>query len=126
MPFYNPQEYGQPLQILDEGIILTNSAASINFIGAGVTATESNNNITVNIPGGGGSTSFANSVSFSVGTINGVNTAFTWPNVPLNGMNVFLNGNLQTPGVDYSLAGATVTFFIPPAPGSGIVASYEY
>lgn len=125
MPFYNPQEYGLPLTILDEGIPLTTNASSLNFVGAGVTATELNNNVTANIPGGTG-VSYANSIPFTSGTVDGVNTSFTWPNTPLNGMNLFLNGSLQTPSVDYTLSGATATFLIPPAPGSGIVASYEY
>lgn len=37
----------------DEGISLTNSVQSINFIGAGVTATNTGGAVTVNIPGGG-------------------------------------------------------------------------
>ena len=40
--------------IKDEGIILTNSPTSVNFVGAGVTATTIGNDVTVTIPGGGG------------------------------------------------------------------------
>ena len=39
-----------PLEILDEGNVLTTNASSINFIGQGVTATNVGDNITVNVP----------------------------------------------------------------------------
>lgn len=45
----------QPLNIKDEGSLLTPAPTEINFTGAGVTATNSGNSVTVNIPGGGGS-----------------------------------------------------------------------
>lgn len=40
------------IQILDEGNILTNSVSSINFVGAGVTASNTGNAVTVTIGGG--------------------------------------------------------------------------
>ena len=40
--------------ILDEGTLLTPTPSSINFVGAGVTATNVGNAVTVTIPGGGG------------------------------------------------------------------------
>lgn len=48
----------KPISVSDEGSSLVTSASSFNFVGAGVTATNSGNNITVTIPGasgGGGS-----------------------------------------------------------------------
>lgn len=42
------------LAIKDEGSTLVNSPASINFVGSGVTATQSAGDVTVTIPGGGG------------------------------------------------------------------------
>ena len=39
--------------ILDEGVLLTETPTSINFVGAGVTATTVGNDVTVTIPGGG-------------------------------------------------------------------------
>jgi len=45
---------GGNLPIEDEGIQITGAAAKINFTGAGVTATAAGNDVTVNIPGGGG------------------------------------------------------------------------
>jgi len=46
---------GGNLAIEDEGTQLTAAAAKINFTGAGVTATAVGDNVTVDIPGGGGS-----------------------------------------------------------------------
>lgn len=44
---------GQPVEVLDEGVQLTPSASSLDFTGAGVTATNVGDAVTVNIPGGG-------------------------------------------------------------------------
>ena len=43
------------LTIKDEGIDKTTAASSINFVGAGVTATNSGTDVTVTVPGGSGS-----------------------------------------------------------------------
>ena len=40
--------------VKDEGSNITTAVASFDFVGAGVTATNSSNNVTVTIPGGGG------------------------------------------------------------------------
>jgi hypothetical protein len=48
---------GSTVAVLDEGSSLTAAAASINFTGAGVTASAAGAAVTVNIPGGGGSAS---------------------------------------------------------------------
>lgn len=45
---------GGNLPIEDEGVQITGAAAKINFTGAGVTATAAGNDVTVDIPGGGG------------------------------------------------------------------------
>jgi hypothetical protein len=44
---------GSALAIFDEGTQLSAAAASINFVGAGVTASNEGDVVTVNIPGGG-------------------------------------------------------------------------
>ena len=61
------------IQILDEGIILTNSVSSINFTGSGVTASNIGNAVTVDIStGGGGGSSISNGTSsVSIATANG-------------------------------------------------------
>ena len=45
---------GGNLPIEDEGVQITGAAAKINFTGAGVTASATGNDVTVDIPGGGG------------------------------------------------------------------------
>ena len=45
---------GGSVTIADEGVNLTTSVTSIDFVGAGVTATNSGNDVTVTISGGGG------------------------------------------------------------------------
>jgi hypothetical protein len=42
------------IAIKDEGVVKTSNVNSIDFTGAGVTATNVGNDVTVNIPGGGG------------------------------------------------------------------------
>jgi len=43
-----------PIVVQDEGTTLTSAATSLNFTGAGVTATNSGGAVTIDIPGGGG------------------------------------------------------------------------
>ena len=45
---------GSAITAKDEGTNLTTALASLNFAGAGVTATTSGNDVTITIPGGGG------------------------------------------------------------------------
>jgi hypothetical protein len=59
---------GGSLQVLDEGATLTSAAASINFVGSGVTATTSGGAVTVTIPGasGGGGATLADVIALSI------------------------------------------------------------
>ena len=50
---------GGSISISDEEIQLTTTATSLNFTGAGVTATNSGGAVTVNVPGGGGNLALA-------------------------------------------------------------------
>jgi len=62
------------------------------------------------------------------GSINSSNLVFTLANVPKLGTEcLFLNGLLQTYGVDYTISGATITFEPGDAPetGSILVANYQ-
>tara|TARA_R100000030_G_scaffold95876_1_gene83624 strand:+ start:84 stop:1220 length:1137 start_codon:yes stop_codon:yes gene_type:complete len=43
---------GSAITVKDEGTNITTALASVDFVGAGVTATNSSNNVTVTIPGG--------------------------------------------------------------------------
>lgn len=52
---FNPSVTGAPVTVYDEGITLTAAVSSLNFVGAGVTATAVGNDVTVTIDGAGGS-----------------------------------------------------------------------
>lgn len=61
------------------------------------------------------------------GLINSLNTTYTLTHVPsANTLNLFLDGALQINGVDYTLAGATITFTVAPTTGQIMAASYLY
>lgn len=61
---------GNPIQVSDEGVILTPAVISFNFVGAGVTATTSGNDVTVTVPAA--ATSTLQSGSQAIG--NGLDT----------------------------------------------------
>jgi hypothetical protein len=63
---------GSSLSSQDEGTLLTSTTTGYNFIGAGVTATESGGLVTVNIPGGGGGAD--GSIYLNDGTLTGNRT----------------------------------------------------
>lgn len=59
------------------------------------------------------------------GDVDGVNDEFTLDATPRAGtLGVWLNGLLQNPATDYTLAGDTITFTDPPLPGDKIRACY--
>lgn len=62
------------------------------------------------------------------GAVNGVNTVFTLAHAPnpAGSLLLTLNGVVQKAGADYTLAGSTVTFFVPPASGDSLEAWYRY
>lgn len=62
------------------------------------------------------------------GSIDDLNTDFELSATPSPAMSlqVFLNGAYQTIGVDYSLAGTTITFFSAPMTGSILRVFYRY
>lgn len=62
------------------------------------------------------------------GAINGSNTVFTLlraPN-PLQSLQLYLNGALQTQGIDYTLSTNTITFTVAPTTGEGFIAWYRF
>lgn len=66
------------LTVDDEGTPLTTDATSIDFVGAGVTATNSSGDVTVTIPGGGGSSLTEEEVEdFVGGMLVGTETRIT-------------------------------------------------
>jgi hypothetical protein len=100
---------GGSVAVKDEGNVLTNAAAILNFTGAGVTAGFLGNTVTINIPGAGSSQP---SVEF-VAAADGVDQAFDNPaifNLVSNTQSqVFVNGVLAR-STDYTIAGTTLTF----------------
>ena len=87
---------GGNIEALDEGISLTTSMASIDFVGAGVTASNVGDAVTVTIPGGGTPGGAVNSVQFNnAGAFDGFGT---WTGTVLTvpgGLNI----NTTTEGV---------------------------
>ena len=91
----------------------TGFASTLNFTGAGVTATASGGTVTVNIPGGGGGgitgwtsyydyTSTAGQTTFAAAGITATPTKHQ----------VFVNGGLRRIGAqnDYTISGSNVVF----------------
>lgn len=62
------------------------------------------------------------------GAIDGANVTFTFANSPLsqNHLILFLNGLRQTPGADFTVAGAVATFAVAPLGGDEVFASYHH
>jgi hypothetical protein len=64
------------------------------------------------------------------GAVDGINTAFTlnFSPSPAASLALFRNGVLTKPGSDYSISGASITFFLGsvPQPGDALLASYRY
>jgi hypothetical protein len=105
--------YAIPGVITDDEGNLLGQATTLNFVGAGVTATVSNGIATINIPGGGGGgttgwtsyydyTATAGQTTFSA---TGITTSPTKHQV-------FVNGGLRRIGAqkDYTVSGNNVVF----------------
>jgi len=79
--------------------------------------------------GGGVLPSFSDGETPS-GAINGVNATFTLANTPspAASLELYLNGLLMTPAVDYTLSGNTISFLSASMPQSGdvLTASYRF
>lgn len=62
------------------------------------------------------------------GTINGVNTSFTLAHTPnpAGSLQLTVNGQFLTVGVDYTLSSSTITFIFAPQVGDIIRARYDY
>ncbi len=60
------------------------------------------------------------------GVIDGVNKIFTLANIPaLGSQHLYLNGLRQRPTIDYTIAGATITFIVAPPLTSYLIADYR-
>jgi hypothetical protein len=61
------------------------------------------------------------------GLINGANPTFTLAHTPLVGSEeVFLNGILRKPSVDYTISGLTITMIAIPETGDYVQVNYRY
>ena len=109
--------------IQDEGVSLT-ARSKLNFVGAGVTATDdAGNNATVITIDGGGSGSAVNYQDVFTG--NGATSVYTLTTSPGSGKAIVtLNGNQSEPTTDYTIAGSTLTFGANVPNGWKIVVSY--
>jgi hypothetical protein len=79
--------------------------------------------------GGGVGGAFADA-EIPAGTINGTNTVFTLVHAPdpVGSLTLYRNGLRMSSGVDYSISGSTITFFIASTPSTGdqLRANYRY
>lgn len=65
--------------------------------------------------------------STPTGSKNGINKVFILPKTPIPGTEeLFLNGVLQIPALDYGISGKNITFNIIPDVTDVIHCSYEY
>lgn len=94
------------LKVLDEGLTVVNPANSMDFVGAGVIASNGGGGkATVTIAGGSGAVEVTNEVIHD----NGDGT-YTLANTPTAGsLHVYKNGVSMQPSIDYTLSGAVVT-----------------
>jgi hypothetical protein len=114
---------GSP-SVQDEGVN-QGAAGTLNFVGAGVTATVAGGVATITIAGGGGSVVFVDN-EIPSGTINGSNTAFTLANAPTAGsVHLYLNGVRLRPTTDYSITGTAITMVMVPQTGDWLYADYR-
>lgn len=60
------------------------------------------------------------------GTVNGVNTAFTLSETPIenDSVDIYLDGLLQTEGVNYTLSATSITMITVPQLGQELLAKY--
>lgn len=108
-------------------------AAVINGLGA-LDAAVGNASDCMHVDGTSGACGAGASVAFvdgevPAGSINGANATFTLANTPnpTSSVAAFRNGLILRPGIDYTAAGASITFqtFFKPQPGDALLASYR-
>lgn len=115
--YYSLREKGNPITIFDDGVSITSNVGSINFTGAGVNVSTMGNDVTVDIPGGGG-TVYTETPS---GLINGSNTVYTVAHTINTIYNFVTNGQDIVDPSTYTVVGNTITFNSPlPAEFAGL------
>ena len=125
----------------DEGSVIDSAVVNINFVGAGVTATQTAPGfIQVSVPGGGGGGASVTQIDQTpddgtygtlAGAVNGINTVFTVSQSAYasGGLVVYLNGLIQLQGTtndwqETNPALGTFTFNIAPLTGDIITVMY--
>ena len=121
--YWAPGTVGAAITVQEEGSSLSTSATTLNFVGAGVTASGTGATKTITISGGGSSGSTNLGGQFTSGTGNGSATTFTSPiNTNLaNNLIVSVDGIMQRPTTDYTVSGTTVTFGTAPPAGTAVL-----
>lgn len=129
MGFFNLQQTGTPVAILDEGLTLTPQVSSINFVGSGVTGTAIGNLVTETIPGGG-------TTVWNTGVFIGDNSNKTFilptPATSFGSLFLILNNapltdkNIKLSGYDYTLGVDLMTITMVTAPLTTDVFIYKY
>ena len=111
---------GSAITIQDEGSSLSTAASTINFVGAGVTASGTGATKTITISGGsGGGVNVQGEVRAYTG--DGSTTGYTVTSgANTTNVMVFLNGVFQRPTTDYSVSSTTLTFVTAPVSGDVI------
>jgi len=111
--------------ILNEGSSITPSVTSIDFVGAGVTATAIGNAVTVTIPGGGGTPGGQNTqIQFNSGSSFSGSSYFTFnynSQSLQQGYNVVSSGSYQTVIGKDNLPSTSQSAFIIGDGGTGLV-----
>ncbi len=111
------------LQIKDEGVSIANPANSLDFAGAGVTATAVASAVTATIPGAVGT------AVYSEHPTDNANGTYTLANTPTVGtVRVYKNGQRLNPGAgnDYTISGAVITRLDTYNAADIITADYTY
>lgn len=122
MSFSNAQITG--LTVKDEGVSVATPARSLDFVGAGVSATATNDRATATISGSAGT-----SVSEETPTDSGDHLNFTLAHTPIAGsLKLYRGGARQQLGVgkDYTLSGGTITLVVALATVEILLADYAY
>jgi hypothetical protein len=104
----NTMSTNAAITVKDEGTVLTTSVKSLNFVGSGVTATKTGDDVTVTVAGGGGSGTVTSvSVTSANGLAGTVANATTTPAITLStSVTGLVKGNgtalsAATAGTDY-------------------------
>lgn len=115
MSFDNIQEVGRPVSIKDEGVVIANNIASIDFVGGGVSGSAVGSDVTETIAGESGG------VETLTGEVNGINKIFTVAHIPVY---LTVSGQIMYENNGYTLAALTIT--MDDAPDTGAILRNHY